>query len=132
MEIKTRELSGLSSFSALQVFYKVMLGLKMFAAYAHYEPEAFFEMLEGLETKDQERFVREALLLVPLEKEDILCLAQFCADKNGVRYCAENMIKLKPDQLFEILVKSCMELVKIKIDFVSEAEKKKSETSQLI
>lgn len=71
-------------------------------------------------------------MLVPIEKDEILILASFCTDKNGVPFGIQNMGSLNPKQVLEILVKSCMELVKIKIDFVNEDEKKNSETSPLM
>lgn len=132
MIINVKELSGLSSYSAFQVFYKVLLGLKMYVAYAHYKPDEFFDHIGNLSIEDQEKIVREALMLVPIEKDEILILASFCTDKNGVPFGIQNMGSLNPKQVLEILVKSCMELVKIKIDFVNEDEKKNSETSPLM
>lgn len=132
MIIKTKELSGLSSYSAFQVFYKILLGLKMYVAYAHYKPEEFFEYISNLDEQGQEKVVREALMLVPIEKEEILVLASFCVDKNNVPFGASNMASLKPNEVLDILTKACMELAKIRIDFVTEDEKKNSETSPLM
>lgn len=128
--IQTKELKGLSSYSAMQVFYKLMIGLKMYAAYAHYTPEQFFDFISELSPENQDKIIREALLIVPMEREEMESLASFCCDSNGVPYRSENMKSLKPNQIFEILVKSCLELAKIKIDFITEDEKKNSEISQ--
>lgn len=124
MIVKSKELVGLSSYSALQVFYKVMIGLKMYAAYAHLEPQEFFELIENMSEQEQDKVIREALLLVSLDKEELECLTSFCTDANGVPFRSENMKSLKPDQIFEISVKSCIELSKIKINFITENEKK--------
>lgn len=132
MIIKTKELSGLSSYSAMQVFYKVLVGLKMYVAYAHFEPQEFFDHVAQLDIAGKEKVVREGLMLVPLDREEIMTLASFCTDANGVPFSTENMTKLKPTDILEILVKSCMQLVHIRIDFVTEDEKKNSETTALM
>lgn len=124
MIIKTKELEGYESFLALQVWYKVMIGYKMFAPNAHFELEKFFEHLGDMDDAEKEKCVREALLITPLSKEDIELVSVFCSDANGVSFKQENMRKLSPSQVHDILAKVFMEITKIKINLLSEDEKK--------
>jgi hypothetical protein len=82
--------------------------------------------------EDQEKLIREAVMFVELQKEEVEALVCFCADKNGVPFSAENIKSLGPQDLVEIVVAVCLEISKIKINFVSESEKKNSKTSPLM
>lgn len=126
------ELKGIKSLRALNAFHTLMLGLKMLPAYMSETYEDFYAKVEEMPAKDQEKLIREAVLFVELQKEEVEAMACFCADKNGVPYTAENVKNLGPKDLVEIVVAVCIEISKIKIDFVSEKEKKNSETSQLM
>lgn len=79
---------------------------------------------------DQLKLIREAAMFVELTKEEVEAIVGFCADKNGVPYEAANLKNLDPKQLIEMIVAVCGEISKMKIDFVTPNEKKKSETSQ--
>lgn len=122
--IQVRELKGFESLRALNVFHTLMLGLKMLPAYGREAYEDFFARVETLTPADQEKMIREAALFVVLEREEVEALIKFCTDANGVPYTKENMKNLGPDQLHEIIVAVCLEISKIKINFVTEAEKK--------
>lgn len=124
MTIKTLELKGTNSYTAMQVFHKLMLGLKMLPSYGHLSYEEFYKMMDLLSDQEKERKIREAALFVSLEKDELEALIYFCADKNGVRYGPENMKALSPDQIMELIVAASIEFSKIQINFLSEAEKK--------
>lgn len=117
-------LNGYKSYSALQSFCKIMLGLKMLPSYMAEGFEEFFERIQMMPAIDQERMIREAALFVPLDKDEIDSLVCFCADKNKVPYTSENMKNLGPAEFMEAIVSVCCELVKIKIDFLTDKEKK--------
>lgn len=118
------ELVGFKSYRALNVFHSLMLGLKMLPAYIGESYEAFFERVELMPPEDQEKMIREAALFVKLEQDEVEALICFVKDPNGVPYSAANLRSLGPDQIFEAIVAVCLEISKIKIDFVSTAEKK--------
>lgn len=122
--MKVGELKGFNSYRAMGVFHKLMLGLKMLPAYMGETYEDFFARVEDMPEADQEKMIREAALFVDLDQEEIGSLLVFCKDPNGVPYSAENIKSLGPDTIFEIIVAVCKEIAKIKINFVSEAEKK--------
>lgn len=122
--MKVRELVGLESFFAFQVYHKLLLGLKMLPAYLSVPYETFYSGIELMGEVDQEKLIREAALFVNLDKEEINAMAVFCCDSNGVRYTSENLKSLKPDEIFEIIVAVSMQIAKIKVNFVSEPEKK--------
>ena len=121
---KPLEIKGYKSLRALNAFHSLMLGLKMLPAYMGETYEEFFGRIQEMPEADQKKLIREAALFVNLEKEEIEALVYFCADPNGVPYSPENLKNLGPDQLVEIIVAVCGEIAKIKIDFVSDNEKK--------
>lgn len=128
--IKVLELRGLKSLRALNAFNTLLLGLKMLPSYMGETYEDFLGRIQAMPFDDQMKMIREAAMLVPLEKEEVEAIVCFCADKNGVPYEAANIKTLSPGDLVEIIVAVCGEIAKMKIDFVSENEKKKSMTSQ--
>lgn len=123
--MRVLELKGYKSLRALNAFNALMLGLKMLPAYMGEDYEDFLGKINAMEPSDQKKMIREAALFVELQKEEIEALICFCTDANGVPYTSENLKNLKPDQLIEIIVAVCFEIAQIKIDFISESEKKK-------
>lgn len=123
--IKVLELKGLKSLRALNVFSSLAIGLKMTPDYAEETFVGFFQRLQDMPEADQRAKFTEAAMLVNLDFDEVISVAAFCTDKNGVPYSAENIKSLGPNQLVQIIVAVCMEIVKIKIDSVTEDEKKK-------
>lgn len=128
--MKVLELRGYKSLRALNAFNALMLGVKMLPAYMGESYEDFLTRVHSMPAEDQEKVIREAALFVELQKEEVEAIVAFCADKNGVPYSAENMKNLGAGELVEMIVAVCCAIAKIKIDFVSENEKKNSQTSQ--
>lgn len=122
--MRVLELKGYKSLRALNAFNALMLGLKMLPQYMSQDYESFLEKIQAMTPDDQRKMIKEAALFVELGKEEVEALVCFCADKNGVPYSPENIKNLKPDQLIEIIVEVCFEIAKIRIDFVTETEKK--------
>lgn len=122
--MKVLELKGYKSLKALNAFHSLMLGLKMLPSYMGESYEEFFERVADMAPGDQEKLIREAALFVELAEDEVQALVGFCADKNGVPYSPENLKNLGPDQIHEIIVAVCSEIAKIKINLVTEAEKK--------
>jgi hypothetical protein len=122
---KVRELRGIPAFHAFQAFQKVMLGLKMLPAYAAEGFEEFYARVEKMPFSDQETLIREAVALgMKLDPEEIMDLLQFVEDPNGICYGPAQIKSLDPPGLHEALVAVCCELAKLKINLVSQAEKK--------
>ena len=128
--IKIAPLIGYKSLKALQAFHTLMLGLKMLPMYMDKGYEEFYEGVSKTSESEQEKLIREAALFVPLEKEEVQSLMGFALDPNGVPYSPENLKSLEPDKIINILVAVCLEISKIKIDFVTESEKKNLKISQ--
>lgn len=122
--VKVLELKGYKSLRALNAFNALMLGLKMLPQYMGESYESFLARIHDMPHEDQKKMIREAALFVELTKEEVEALVCFCADKNGVPYSSENLKNLGPAEQVEIIVEVCAEISKIKIDFVSETEKK--------
>ena len=122
--VKVSPLKGFKSLKALNAFHALMLGLKMLPSYMGESYEDFFARIELMPPEDQEKMIREAILFVELQKEEVEALLSFASDANGVPYDSTNMKNLGPKELHNIVAAVCMEIVKIKIDFVSKDEKK--------
>ena len=122
--MKVLELRGYKSLRALNAFYTLMLGLKMLPAYQAVKYEDFFNFIAELDPEGQEKLIREAVRLVEIQKDELEAIACFCTDQNGVPYTAANLNNLGPAELIEMVVSVCKEIAKIKVNLVSEAEKK--------
>lgn len=118
------ELKGFKSLRALNAFNALLLGLKMLPAYMHEDYETFYTRVKSLGEDEQKKLLKEAAMFVELSKEEVEALVCFVADKNGVPYQAANIKNLSPDQLIDVIVAVCFEISKIKIDLVTESEKK--------
>jgi hypothetical protein len=118
------ELRGYKSLRALNAFSALVLGLKMLPAYMGEQYEDFLKRLQGMPEADQRAMLTHAAQFVELQKEEVEALVCFCRDGNGVPFSAENIKSLPPAQLIDAIVSVCMEIVKIRIDFVSDSEKK--------
>lgn len=130
--MKVLELKGYKSLRALNAFNALMLGLKMLPQYAGETYEDFYQRVSEMPPRDQEKIIREALLFVELSKEEVSAVVSFCADVNGVAYNDANIKNLGPKELFECIVAVCCEIGKIKVDIISDSEKKNFGTSRLI
>lgn len=122
--MKVLELRGYKSLKALNAFHALMLGLKMLPAYMGESYEDFYARVSEMDAASQEKLIREAALFVELQKDEVEALVGFCCDPNGVPYSAENVKNLGPKELVEVIVAVCVEISKIKIDLVTESEKK--------
>ena len=122
---KCLPLKEYKSLKALNAFYTLMLGLKLIPGNSHYGFEEFLAIVEAMKPEDQLNTLIMGAKMVPLEEEEVKALICFCTDKNGIPYTSENMKNLKPNELVEIIVTVCMEIIKnINIDLVTKDEKK--------
>lgn len=125
MARKVLELRGYKSLKALNAFNALLLGMKMLPAHISESYESFFESFKEKSDDEKETLLREAAVFVALEKDEIESLVCFCTDKNGIPYTSANIDNLSPLELHEIIVAVCLEIGKIKINLVSDSEKKK-------
>ena len=128
--VKTLPLKGYKCLRALNAFHALMLGLKMLPSYMETPYEKFYASFEDMSEAQKEKLVREAVLFVRLEKDEVEALISFAVDKNDVAYGPINLKNLGPDELHEIIVAVCMDIGRIKIDIITEEEKKKLKSSQ--
>lgn len=124
---KILPLKGYKSLRALNAFHSLLLGLKMLPAYMLTDYQSFYAAFGTKTDGEKETALREAAAFVQLTAEEVDALVSFATDGNGVPYGDTNKGNLTPDQLFEIIIAVCMEIGRIKIDLVSEDEKKKLE-----
>ena len=125
MKPRVVELRGYKSLRAFNAFHALMLGLKMLPSYQSEAYENFFARVADMPEADQEKLVREAAMFVELGRDEVEAMMAFCVDPNGVPYSAENLKNLNPAEIVEIIVAVSMAIAKIKIDLVSDDEKKK-------
>lgn len=124
-KIKVKELKGLKSLRAFGAFHSLLLGLKMLPAYMGESYEDFFNRVHIMDDHHKEKIFTEAAMFVELEDHEIEALGCFCTDPNGISYNSTNLPNLGPKELIEMIVAVCMELSRIKIDILTDAEKKK-------
>lgn len=119
-------LVGIKSLKALNAFHTLLLGLKMLPAYMSQDYQTFYASFGAMSDGEKETKLREAVAFVQLAPEEVDALIGFCSDKNGVPYSDVNKGNLTVDEIFECIVAVCMEIGRIKIDLVSDDEKKKN------
>lgn len=130
--MKLLPLKGYKSLKALNAFHTLLLGLKMLPAHVMTDYESFFGAFKEKTDAEKETLIREAVLFVPLENEEVESLLSFVCDKNGVPYGPHSIKNLTPDMIHEAIVAVCIEIGKIKITLLSEEEKKKSLSGESI
>jgi hypothetical protein len=118
------ELRGFKSLRALNAFHALMLGLKMLPSYVNEPYEKFFDRVAEMPPADQEKLIREAVKFVELDPAELEAIISFVKDKNGVPYGPHNIKNLSPLELVEIVVAVCKEIAAMRIDSVTESEKK--------
>lgn len=122
---KVLPLKGYKALRALNGFHALLLGLKMLPAYAEVPYETFYASFQDKTEDEKETLIREAAVFVELDRDEVEALIGFCTDKNGVPFSPMNIGNLALDELHEVIVAVCMEIGRIKIDLVTDAEKKK-------
>ncbi len=122
--INVAELKGYKSLRALNAFHTLLLGVKMLPSYMGQSYEEFYGAFDPQPIETKEKLIREAVLFVELQLDEVESLLSFCIDANGIPFARESTKKLPPEQIFEMIVAVCVEIAKIKINFVSPAEKK--------
>lgn len=130
MIINILPLVGYKALRSMAAFNTLLLGLKMLPMYETIEYPEFYASFKDKTDKQKEDALRLAAAFVQLSSEEVESLISFASDKNGIPYTSANLKNLKPNELFEIIIAVCMEIGRIKIDLVSDEEKKKSLTSQ--
>lgn len=130
MARKVLPLVGFKSLRAFNAFHALLLGMKMLPAYVMEPYEDFYARAQEKSDEEKMKLLKEAAQFVSLEQEELESLICFCTDKNGVPYSAANIKNLAPDELVSVIVAVCMEISKIKIELLTDEEKKNSLTSQ--
>lgn len=124
--MKLLPLVGYKSLRAMNALHALLLGLKMLPAHVDEHYEEFFAAFQNRTEGEKETLVREAVAFVELQLDEVEALVSFAADKNGIPYGPSNIGNLGPGELHEIIVAVCMEIGRIRISLVSDAEKKSS------
>lgn len=127
--MKILPLKGYKSLRALNTFHVLLLGLKMLPAYLGETYDVFFESFSGKTEDEKEDLLKQAALFVRLEQDEVESLVSFACDKNGIPYGPANIANLSPEEIHEIIVAVCMEIGRIRVDLVSDTEKKKYPSS---
>lgn len=122
--MKILELKGYKSYRALNAFHALMFGLKMLPSYHSESYEQFFSRIDSMPEVDQKKMIAEAAKFVNLEREELEAIVCFATDKNGVPYTSENIKSLSPVEIHQIIVEVCYQVCQIKIDMVTDSEKK--------
>lgn len=124
MEIKLLPLKGPDTYWALQSYIKLLFGLKMLPMYMGKTLEEFFDHVEAMPVDDRKKIVRQAVLMVTLDRDEVSSLFKFAADKNGVPFTRENTANLDPNEYMEILHAVTQSIAALEPNFLSSSEKK--------
>lgn len=127
--MKVLPLVGYKSLKALNAFHTLLLGLKMLPAYMSEDYETFYASFIDKTDDQKEKALREAAAFVSLNEDEVFALISFCEDRNGVPYQEVNVKNLGASELMNVIVAVCMEIGRIKIELVSDHEKKNSQLS---
>ncbi len=130
--MKVLEFKGTESLAALNSFMVLVIGLKMQPAHIPKDFDQFLEELSEMSDEKRERLLRHAASIVPLSPEEVLAMARFCTDKNGIPFQAASLKRMDPKELITVIVTVAMELSKIQVHMVSEEEKKNSDDTALM
>lgn len=130
--MKILPIKGTNSLNALHAFNSLLLGFKMLPSKITEDWEHYYESFKDKTDEEKEKILRESLMFVKLEKDEVEAIASFATDKNGIPYSAASIKNMDLNDLFEVIIAVCMEIGRIKITLVSEDEKKKFPNSQLM
>lgn len=122
--MKVLPLKGYNSLRAFNARSNLLLGIKMLPEYMGESYESFYQRIDALEPEKQQELFFQAAKHVELDKSEVEAFLSFCEDPNGVPYNPANLKSLGPDKIIEAIVSVCMEISKIKIDIISDDEKK--------
>ena len=128
--MKVLPLVGYKALVALRAFHVLLLGYKMLPISKGESYEKFYYSLREKTEAEKETLIREALVFVELSEEEVDALISFATDQNGVPFSDVNKKNLSVDKLHETMVAICMEIGRIKVEILSEAEKKNFPISQ--
>lgn len=121
---KLLPLEGFDSYFAFQAYTKLLFGLKMLPMYMGEDWESFFERIDKMSATDKMKMIRQAVFMVNLDSSEVSALLLWATDKHGVPFSRENMKRMGPEKIHEILIAVASEISKIQINYVSDAEKK--------
>lgn len=123
--IEVLPIAGIKSLRAVNAYSALLLGIKMLPAYCAERYEDFLLRVEKMPAEDQEKIFRAGAEFVELDPKEVEALLAFTADANGVSFGQNNIKNLKPFEIIDRIVAVCMKISEIKIDMVTEYEKKK-------
>jgi hypothetical protein len=129
-DIKVLELRDYDGLKVYQAFNSLLLGMKMLPMYQELSFEEWVNLIDLMPEDKQENVIRMGAQFVVLENEDIRSIISFCCDPNSVPYSKENIKNLNPLELIECVVAVSMKIIRFKVDFLSDSEKKKSLITQ--
>lgn len=129
MTIQYLPLTGHKALRAFNSFHTLMLGLKMLPLYSDVDYETFYEQIEEKSEEEKRTLIKQAIRFVPLEKEEVEALLCFAKDKNGIPYTSANIKNLQITEIAEIMCEVCMQIASIRVDMITDEEKKSLETS---
>lgn len=108
----------------LYAYCALLLGLKMLPGYQKSEYEDFYSAVEKMPEAEQKKVLRQAVIHVPLDKDERAALLSFCEDKNKVAVSETNIKNFSPGDIVDMLVAVAFEYAKLKINLISDREKK--------
>lgn len=113
------EIKGLQSFNAHSVYYDLVLALyiKGLCGEDCETLEQTTAKIMELDDEARKKLFVAGLLVMKIEKEEIIDLGCFARDVNGARYGAAQFANMTMPEIANVLAEVCLAISKIKVFF---------------
>lgn len=123
------ELKGPKSVRPFQVMSTLSLGLLMLPVNMNKLFDPWHEELINLSPENQRLMLEQATRFVELKEDEIAAVVSFCKDSNGIPIDKTNINNFKPNELLDMVVAVCLEVLKIDVFFCRKKDSIKSQTT---
>ena len=117
--IEVSEIKGIKGLYAFKAMQTLLFSYFMLPEFR--EPkESYTEFLKrfsGMTEDEQREIFKTSLYFAGIDENEILAICCFAKDINGVSYQKANLASLEIEELFDIIIDVCMEIVKIRVFF---------------
>jgi hypothetical protein len=120
-KFKVNELKGIKSLHVLNAVSKLLLGLLMVPALATEEWGDFYKKILDMSEDKQRELLEKAVRFVELEESEVLAMAYFCEDGNGISYDKSSIDDLSPVEIKELCIEVALQVLKIEVFFCRKA-----------
>ncbi|MDR3243820.1 MAG: hypothetical protein LBT79_03630 [Elusimicrobiota bacterium] len=115
--MKIKELKGLKSVKALNVYMKLVIGIAMTYFNKEKSFDAFLKNFEGYDLEKKRTLLKLACLIVQLEEDEVEALTRFAVDDDDIAYERPALSNLKTSELVAIMVEVLLKISEVEVFF---------------